>query len=63
MWLDGARRFGVRSIFHMLPPELGGATLYRVRKCMRELGIRGVRPNAGRCTSIPDEGAAALSLL
>ena len=58
-WLGSGRRFGARSILHMLPPELGGTTLYRVRKCMRELGIRGVRPNAGRRTTIPDEGAAA----
>lgn len=58
-WLGSSRRFGARSILHTLPPELGGTTLYRVRKCMRELGIRGVRANRGKRTTIPDEGAAA----
>lgn len=38
----------------------GGArarTLYRVRKLMRELGIRGVAPNSKKRTTVPDEGA------
>ena len=40
-----------------LPPELGPMMLYRVCKCMRELGIRGVTPNIKKRTTIPDEGA------
>lgn len=32
-------------------------TLYRVRKCMRGLGVRGVTPNAKKRITIPDEGA------
>lgn len=58
-WLRSRRRFGARSILHSLPPELGGTTLYRVRKIMRELGIRGIRPNRKKRTTIPDEGAAS----
>ena len=58
-WLASRRRFGARQILHSLPPEFAGATLYRVRRCMRELGIRGVCPNARKRTTIPDEGAAA----
>ena len=58
-WIDSGRRFGARSILHTLPPEFDGTTLYRVRKCMRELGIRGVRPNARKRTTIPDGDAEA----
>lgn len=46
VWLESDRRFGARMVHAFLPPELGPVTLYRVRKCMRELGIRGVTPNA-----------------
>ena len=38
-------------------PSPGPQALYRVRKCMRELGIRGVTPNAKKRTTIPDGGA------
>lgn len=55
--LEGDRRFGARTVHAFLPPELGPVTLYRVRKCMRGLGIRGVTPNAKKRTTIPDEGA------
>ena len=34
-----------------------GLTLYRVRKLMRELGIRGVVQNARKVTTAPDPGA------
>lgn len=59
IWIDSGQRFGARSILHTLPPEFDGTTLYRVRKCMRELGIRGVRPNARKRTTIPDRDAEA----
>ena len=59
VWLGSSKRFGARSILHSLPPQFAGTTLYRVRKCMRELGIRGVRKNRSKRTTIPDEGAAA----
>lgn len=59
VWLTSRRRFGARSVLHSLPPEFDGTTLYRVRKLMRELGIRGARRNRGVRTTIPDEGAAA----
>ena len=38
-WIDSGRRLGARPMLHTLPPEFDGTTLYRVRKCMRELGI------------------------
>ena len=57
MWLESDRRFGARMVHAFLPPELGPVTLYHVRKCMRELGIRGVTPNAKKRTTISDEGA------
>ena len=40
-------------------PEFAHATRYRVRKCMLELGIRGICPNASKRTTVPDEGAPA----
>ena len=57
VWLESDRRFGARMVHAFLPPELGPVTLYHVRKCMRELGIRGVTPNAKKRTTISDEGA------
>lgn len=42
-------------------PALGGAlaetSLYRTRKCMRELGIRGVAPRRRVRTTVPDPSA------
>ena len=45
-WLESDRRFGFRFVKSCLPAEFAGLTLYRVRKIMRELGIRGCTPNA-----------------
>lgn len=59
IWLESGRRFGARSVLHTLPPEFDGTTLYRVRKVMRELGIRGIRANRRKRTTVPDEGAAS----
>lgn len=44
VWLESDRTFGARFVRAFLPAEFAGATLYRVRKLMRELGIRGVAP-------------------
>ena len=46
MWPSGGRRLGARTVHASLPPELRPVTPYRVRRCMREPGIRGVVPNA-----------------
>ncbi len=54
-WLESDRRFGCRLVQWRLPY----LTLYRVRKLMRELGIRGITPNSKKRTTIPDEGAPA----
>ena len=61
VWEESKRRFGVRKVHAKLRDERGGrfndVTVYRVRKCMRELGIRGISPNAKKRTTVPDEDA------
>ena len=57
MWLESDRRFGFRFVKCFLPGEFSGLTLYRVRKLMRELGIRGCTPNDRKRTTIPDPKA------
>lgn len=57
VWLESDRRFGARFVKCFLPGEFSGLTLYRVRKLMRELGIRGCTPNARKRTTIPDPKA------
>lgn len=55
--LDGIP--GARTLHAVVARDFPGITLYRVRKLMRELGIRGVCPNASRRTTVPDPGAPA----
>ncbi|MDO4499448.1 MAG: IS3 family transposase [Coriobacteriaceae bacterium] len=51
-------RFGSRFVKCSLPEEHSRLTLYRVRKLMRELGIRGCTPpNKGKRTTIPGRNA------
>lgn len=57
LWLGSGRRWGARTIRSRLAGEHAGATLYRVRKCMRELGIRGIHPRASRRTTVADPAA------
>ena len=59
VWLESDRIFGARFVLAFLPEGFSGTTLYRVRKCMRELGIRGIAPNSRKRTTIPDGGAPA----
>ena len=59
VWLESDRIFGARFVLAFLPDEFAGTTLYRVRKCMKELGIRGIAPNPKKRTTIPDENAPA----
>ena len=59
LWEGSGRRWGARTIHSQLPAEFAGTTLYRVRKCMRELGIRGIAPNKGKRTTVPDPDAPA----
>ena len=64
IWDASGRRFGFRKVWSKLAedPKYGrfaGTTLYRVRKCMSELGIRGICPNASRRTTVPDRDAPA----
>ena len=55
--LEPDRRFGARFVKRFLPEELSGLTLYRVRKLMREPGIRGRTPNRRKRAAIPDPKA------
>ena len=57
VWLESDRRFGSRLMHAMLPPDFRHLTRYRVRKPMRELGIRGCTPNEKKRTTIPDPKA------
>ncbi|MGN0262733.1 MAG: IS3 family transposase [Eggerthellaceae bacterium] len=57
VWLESDGRFGSRFVKCSLPEEHSRLTLYRVRKLMRELGIRGCTPNKGKRTTIPGRGA------
>lgn len=57
VWLESDRRFGARFVRCFLPPEHARLTLYRVRKLMRELGIRGCTPYKSKRTTIPDRNA------
>lgn len=57
VWLDSGGRFGCRMVKAALPPEWAHLTLYRVLKCMRELGIRGCTPNSSVRTTVRDPRA------
>ena len=59
VWLESDRTFGARFALEFLPEEFAGTMLYRVRKCMKELGIRGIASNSKKRTTIPDEDAPA----
>ena len=59
LWLESGRRWGARTIRSQLAGQHAGATLYRVRKCMRELGIRGIHPRSSKRTTVADPGAPA----
>ena len=59
VWLESDRTFGARFVLAFLPEEFAGTTLYHVRKCMGELGIRGIAPNSKKRTTVPDEGTPA----
>ena len=49
-WLESKGVFGARQVLHSLPGEFAGTTLYRVRKCMREMGICGAVPHKKKRT-------------
>lgn len=48
---------GARTLLALVAPRFPGVTLYRVRRLMRELGIRGVHPRAPKRTTVPDPDA------
>ena len=60
IFIESKRRFGARKTRAKLRQgggEFGDTTIYRVRKCMREMGTRGKAPRAKKQTTIPDEDA------
>ena len=57
LWLGSGRRWGARTILSQVRGRFDGATLYRVRRLMRGLGIRGVAPRRRVRTTVPDPSA------
>lgn len=57
VWLESDRRFGVRFMECFLPAEFSRPSLCRVRRLVRELGIRGCTPNAKKRAAIPGSKA------
>ena len=59
IWLDSDKVFGQRTIHIEICKEEGfeNTTLYRVRKCMQELGIYGIQPRSSKRTTIPSADA------
>lgn len=57
VWAESDRRFGARFVKCFLPDDLQGTTLYRVRRCMCKLGMRGCTPHRSKRTTIPDKNA------
>lgn len=58
-WESSGERFGARTVRARLAAQGAPLTLYRVRKIMRGLGIRGVVRNARKVTTVPDPDAAS----
>lgn len=57
VWAQSDRRFGARFVKCFMPDDLQNTTLYRIRKCMYELGIQGCAPYKPKRTTIPDKNA------
>ncbi|MEG1841067.1 MAG: hypothetical protein RR213_07410, partial [Raoultibacter sp.] len=57
LWLESDRRFGARFVHSFLSGRFLKTTLYRVRKCMREMGVKGCTPYKTKRTTIPDKNA------
>lgn len=59
VWSGSDRTLGARLVSASLPDGSAGTTPCRVRKRMREPGIRGIAPNSRKRTTIPDGSAPA----
>lgn len=57
IWIESNRVFGARSIHALLPDEFNGATLYRIRRIMREQKMQGCHPRASKRTTMADPKA------
>jgi transposase InsO family protein len=58
LWKKSKGRNGALRLQRDLLAEGTHVTLYRVRKCMRKLGISGIQPRASKRTTIPASDAA-----
>jgi transposase InsO family protein len=58
LWIDSDKVFGARSIHKLVSNNNHKATLYRIRKCMKELGISGCQPRSSKRTTIVDPRAS-----
>lgn len=56
-WESSKKRSGARRILKDLIADGVDVTLYRVQKCMRELGISGIQPRAKKRTTIQSDDA------
>ena len=56
-WEAARGRFGARSARAVLAARGARLTLHRVRRLMREPGMRGVVRSAGKATAVPDPDA------
>lgn len=54
---DSNKVFGARSIHAKLTSDDRDVTLYRIRKCMKELGIKGCQPRTSKKTTVCDPNA------
>ena len=67
IWEKSKKRFGFRKVHAKLISDhhdrFGNVTRYRVRKCMQELGIRGICPNASKQTTKQAKDAEELAKL
>ena len=59
LWLDSDRVFGAKSIFDLIKVDenFSSTTLYRVRKCMHQMGICGIQRRSSKRTTIADPDA------
>lgn len=59
LWLESDKVFGQRIIHVEVckEKEFEGTTLYRVRKCMHEMGIFGIQKNSSKKTTVADPDA------
>lgn len=58
LWEKSKHRYGCRRIYADLIGLGVDVTIYRVRKCLRKMGICGIQPHAKKKTTIPSADAS-----